>query len=85
MKVFSVNEIVTLLCQTSGACGYEKAKIRKLVCNHVPQDSILINDTGIMNIFIILCTFNYIRLPLFTYPNTDMIGNYIFVEVFIWG
>lgn len=38
-----------------------------------------------MNIFIILCTFNYIRLPLFTYPNTDMIGNYIFVEVFIWG
>lgn len=36
-----------------------------------------------MNILIILCTFNYIRFPLFTYPNNDMMGNYIFVEVFI--
>lgn len=39
-----------------------------------------------MNILIILCTFNYIRRPLFTYPNTDVMGiNYIFVDVFIWG
>lgn len=38
-----------------------------------------------MNTLIILCTFNYIRRPLFTYPNTDVMGiNYIFV-VFIWG
>lgn len=39
-----------------------------------------------MNTIIILCTFNYIRRPLFTYPNTDIMGiNYIFVDVFIWG
>lgn len=39
-----------------------------------------------MNILNILCTFNYIRRPLFTYPNTDVMGiNYIFVDVFIWG
>lgn len=39
-----------------------------------------------MNILIILCTFNYIRRPLFTYLNTDVMGiNYIFVDVFIWG
>lgn len=39
-----------------------------------------------MNTLIILCTFNYIRRSLFTYPNTDVMGiNYIFVDVFIWG
>lgn len=39
-----------------------------------------------MNTLIILCTFYYIRRPLFTYPNTDIMGiNYIFVDVFIWG
>lgn len=39
-----------------------------------------------MNTLIILCTFNYICRPLFTYPNTGVMGiNYIFVDVFIWG
>lgn len=39
-----------------------------------------------MNIFIILCIFNYICCLLFIYFNIDIMGiNYIFVDVFIWG